>query len=52
MLPGLHTLDGRTVGGAEKQDAARCVAQTQGVLELMLGNACTVHKLVRFCEFL
>ena len=50
MLPALHTLDGRTVSGAEKQDATRCVAQTQSLLELMLGNACTVHKLVRLRE--
>lgn len=49
MLPMLHKLDGKAITDVDRQSAQRCVGQTQGLLELMLNNACTVHKLVRCC---
>jgi hypothetical protein len=43
----LKTLDGKAVQDAEREDAPRCVRQTLGMLDVMIQNACSAHKLVR-----
>ena len=47
LLPQISSLNGQAVSAADREAAARCVAQTQAMLAMMVANACTVHKLVR-----
>jgi hypothetical protein len=46
LLPQLTKVDGVAVTAAEGQDATRCVEQTRGMVDMMVSNACTAHKLV------
>ena len=51
-LPGLQMLDGRAVAPEEPQQAVQALRHEEVLMGLMLSNACLVHKLVRYHDWL